>query len=97
MPRARSGRRVEKKRQQAAVAHTERLGNEELATFVGLESAVKLDRDKDTNWILFDPNELQRFAQQKGGMMRKRRGKVLKRLCRSSYYCGSRNSDRESP
>ena len=29
--------------------------------------------------------------------MKKRRGKVLKRLCRSSYYCGSRNSDRENP
>ena len=28
--------------------------------------------------------------------MEKRREKVLKRLCRSSYYCGSRNSDRES-
>ena len=25
--------------------------------------------------------------------MKKRRGKVLKRLCRSSYYCGSRNSN----
>jgi hypothetical protein len=70
--------------------------DEELTTFVELESAVKLDRDKDTNWLLFDPNELQRFAQQKG-MMRKRRGKVLKRLCRSSYYCGSRNSDRGNP
>ena len=30
-------------------------------------------------------------------MMKKRRGKVLKRLCRSSYYCSSRNSDRENP
>jgi hypothetical protein len=29
--------------------------------------------------------------------MKKRRGNVLKRLCRSSYYCGSRNSDRENP
>ena len=29
--------------------------------------------------------------------MKKRRGKVLKRLCRSSYYCGSRNPDRENP
>ena len=29
--------------------------------------------------------------------MKKRRGKVLKRLCRSSYYCDSRNSDRENP
>ena len=28
--------------------------------------------------------------------MEKRRGKVLKRLCRSSYYCDSRNSDREN-
>ena len=28
--------------------------------------------------------------------MKKRRGKVLKRLCRSSYYCNSRNSDREN-
>jgi len=28
--------------------------------------------------------------------MKKRRGKVLKRLCRSSYYCDSRNSDREN-
>jgi hypothetical protein len=46
---------------------------------------------------LFDPNKLQRFAQQKGGMMKKRREKVLKRLCRSSHYCGSRNSDRENP
>ena len=29
--------------------------------------------------------------------MKKRRGRVLKRLCRSSYYCGSRNSDRGNP
>ena len=28
--------------------------------------------------------------------MKKRRGEVPKRLCRSSYYCGSRNSDREN-
>jgi hypothetical protein len=28
--------------------------------------------------------------------MKKRRGKVLKRLCRSSYYCGSKTSDRET-
>ena len=28
--------------------------------------------------------------------MKKRRGKVLKRLCGSSYYCGSRNSDRKN-
>jgi len=45
---------------------------------------------------LFDPNDLQRFAQQKGGFMKKLRGEVLKRLCRSSYYCGSRNSDGEN-
>jgi hypothetical protein len=45
---------------------------------------------------LFDPNVLQRFAQQKGGFMKKRRGEVLKRLCRSSYNCGGRNSDREN-
>jgi hypothetical protein len=29
--------------------------------------------------------------------MKKQRVKVLKRLCRSSYYCGSRNSDGEKP
>ena len=29
--------------------------------------------------------------------MKKRRGKVLKRLCRSSNYCSSRNSNRENP
>ena len=28
--------------------------------------------------------------------MKKRTGKVLKRLCRPSYYWGSRNSDREN-
>jgi hypothetical protein len=28
--------------------------------------------------------------------MKKPRGKVLKRLCCSSYYCGSRNSDTEN-
>jgi len=28
--------------------------------------------------------------------MKKRRGKVPKRLCRSSYYCDSGNSDREN-
>ena len=28
--------------------------------------------------------------------MKKQRGKVLKRLCGSSYYCGSRNSDRKN-
>jgi hypothetical protein len=48
---------------------------EKLTAFTERESAVKLDWDKDTNWLLFDPNELQRFAQQKGGMMKKRRGK----------------------
>jgi len=29
--------------------------------------------------------------------MKNRRGKVLKRLCRSSNYCSSRNSNRENP
>ena len=70
--------------------------DEILTAFVELEAAVKLDWYRDTNWVLFDPNDLQRFAQQKGGFMKKRRGKVLKRLCRSSYCCGSRNSDREN-
>src|SRR4029077_16079966 len=28
--------------------------------------------------------------------MKKRRRKILNRLCRSSYYCDSRNSDREN-
>src|SRR6476646_7547834 len=70
--------------------------DERLTAFLELEAAVKLDCYSDTNWVLFDPNELQRFAQQKGGFMKKRRGEVLKRLCRSSYYCGSRNSDREN-
>src|SRR5438128_957807 len=32
---------------------------------------VKLDCGKDTNWLLFDPNDLQRFAHQKGGIMKK--------------------------
>src|SRR5437773_4044344 len=32
---------------------------------------VKLDCGKDTNWLLFDPKELQRFAHQKGGIMKK--------------------------
>jgi hypothetical protein len=32
---------------------------------------VKLDCDKDTKWLLFDPNALQRFAHQKGGIMKK--------------------------
>jgi hypothetical protein len=70
--------------------------DEILTAFVELEAAVKLDWYRDTNWVLFDRNELQRFAQQKGGFMKKRRGEVLKRLRRSSYYCGSRNSDREN-
>jgi hypothetical protein len=70
--------------------------DEILTAFVELEAAVKLDWYRDTNWVLFDRNELQRFAQQKGGFIKKRRGEVLKRLCRSSYYCGSRNSDREN-
>ena len=70
--------------------------DEILTAFVELEAAMKLDWYRDTNWVLFDPNDLQRFAQQKGGFMKKRRVKVLKRLCRSSYYCGSRNSDREN-
>ena len=67
-----------------------------LTAFVELEAAVKLDWYRDTNWVLFDPNDLQRFAQQKGGFMKKRRGEVLKHLCRSSYCCGSRNSHREN-
>jgi len=70
--------------------------DEKLSAFVELEAAVKLDCYSDTNWVLFDPNDLHRFAQQKGGFMKKRRGEVLKRLCRSSHYCGSRNSDREN-
>ena len=32
--------------------------------------AVRLDWDKDTKWVLFDPNELQRFARRKGGFMK---------------------------
>jgi hypothetical protein len=52
-----------------------------------MESApLELDWDKEANWALFDPNELQRFAQRKGGFMKKGRGKILKRLCRSSCY-----------
>ena len=70
--------------------------DEKLAAFLELEAAVKLDWYRDTNWVLFDPNDPQRFAQQKGGFMKKRRGEVLKRLCRSSHCCGSRNSDREN-
>jgi hypothetical protein len=58
--------------------------DEKLTAFLELESAVRLDWDKDTKWVLFDPNELHRFARRKGGIMKKRRGKVLKRLCRSS-------------
>src|SRR5215467_3923902 len=30
-------------------------------------------------------------------MMKEPRGKVLKRLCRSSYFCDGRNSGRENP
>jgi hypothetical protein len=70
--------------------------DEKLTAFVELEAAVKLDWYRDTNWVLFDPNDLQRFAQQKGGFMKKRRGEVLKHFCRSSYCCGSRNSHREN-
>ena len=59
------------------------------AAFLKLESApLKLDWDNEANWALFDPNELQRFAQRKGGFMKKRRGKVLKRLCRSTKKMG---------
>jgi hypothetical protein len=32
---------------------------------------VKLDCGKDTNWLLFHPNQRQRFAHQKGGIMKK--------------------------
>jgi len=32
---------------------------------------LKLDWYKDVNWVLFDPNELQRFAQQKGRLHEK--------------------------
>jgi len=66
--------------------------DQELTTFVEVELAVKLDCGKDTDWLLFDPTELQRFAHQKGGIINKRRGKVpmtgLKpamELIRSSY------------
>src|SRR5438876_1086930 len=34
---------------------------------------VKLDCGKDTNWLLFDPKELQRFGHQKGGITKKSR------------------------
>jgi hypothetical protein len=44
--------------------------DEKLSAFVELEAAVKLDWYRDTNWVLFDPNDLQRFAQQKGGFMK---------------------------
>ena len=62
--------------------------DEKLKAFLELESAVRLDWDKDTKWVLFVPKELQRFAQRKGGFMKKRRGKVLKRLCRSTKKMG---------
>ena len=62
--------------------------DEKLTAFIELESAVRLDWDKDTKWVLFDPKELQRFAQRKGGFMKKRRGKVLKRLCPSTKKMG---------
>jgi len=48
---------------------------EKLTAFLELESAVRLDWDKDTKWVLFGPNALQRFARRKGGFMKKRRGK----------------------
>jgi hypothetical protein len=32
---------------------------------------VKLDCGKDTNWLLFEQKELQRFAHQKGGIMKR--------------------------
>ena len=51
--------------------------DEKLTAFVELEAAVKLDWYRDTKWVLFDPNDLRRFAQQKGGFMKKRRGEVL--------------------
>jgi len=70
--------------------------DEKLTTFLELESVVKLDWYRDTNWVLFDLNDLQRFAQQKGGFMKKLRGEVPKRLSRSSYSCGSRNADGEN-
>jgi hypothetical protein len=43
--------------------------DERLTAFLELESVVRLDWDKDTKWVLFDPNELQRFARRKGGFM----------------------------
>jgi len=51
--------------------------HEKLPAFVELEAAKKLDWYRDTNWVLFDPNDLQRFAHQKGGIIKKRRVKVL--------------------
>ena len=39
--------------------------DERLTAFLELDAAVKLDWYRDTNWVLFDPNELQRFGQQK--------------------------------
>ena len=71
--------------------------DEKLTAFIELESAVRLDWDKDTKWVLFDPKELQRFAQRKGGFMKKRRGKVLKRLCRSSYYATAETQTEKTP
>jgi hypothetical protein len=43
--------------------------DETLGRVLELEAAVKVDWYRDTNWVLFDPNDLQRFAQQKGGFM----------------------------
>ena len=37
--------------------------DEILPAFLELEVAVKLDWYSDTNWVLFDPNERQRFTQ----------------------------------
>jgi len=37
--------------------------DDKLTAFLELEVVVKLDWYSDTNWVLFDPNELQRFAQ----------------------------------
>jgi len=38
---------------------------------------LKVGCAKDTNWLLLDPNELQRFAHQTGGIIKRRRKKVL--------------------
>ena len=43
--------------------------DETLGRVLELEAAVKVDWSRDTNWVLFDPNDLRRFAQQKGGFM----------------------------